>query len=37
MGTIELVLAIWEAMRPYALVSAAGALIGLLFFVVAWG
>lgn len=37
MGTIELALAVWEAIRPYALASAGGALIGLLIFAVVRG
>lgn len=37
MGTMELALAVWDAVKPYALVSAAGALIGLLLYCVVWG
>lgn len=37
MGTMELAMAIWEAVRPYALASAGGALIALLFFCLARG
>ncbi len=35
-GRIELAMAIWDAARPYALASCAGALIGLLFVAVVW-
>lgn len=37
MGTIELALAAWEAVKPYALASCGGALIGLLIFTLARG
>lgn len=37
MGTIELALAVWDAIRPYALASCGGALIGLLIFTLARG
>lgn len=36
-GRFEIALAIWEVVRPYALASCAGALIGLLFLSLAWG
>lgn len=36
-GRIELALAVWEAVRPYALASAGGALVTLLLFALAWG
>lgn len=35
-GRVELVLALWQAARPYALASCGGALIGLLFYSVVW-
>lgn len=37
MGTIELALVVWEAMKPYALYACGGALIGLLIFTLARG
>lgn len=37
MGTIELALAVWEAVKPYALMACGGALIGLLIFSLARG
>lgn len=37
MGTIELALAFWEAVRPYALASCGLALVVLLFCALAWG
>lgn len=36
-GRVELAMAAWEAVRPYALASCGGALIALLFFALAWG
>lgn len=36
-GRIEIALAVWEVVRPYALAACGGALIGLLFFSLAWG
>jgi hypothetical protein len=36
MGTMELAMAIWEAVEPYALASAAGALIGVLVYALVW-
>lgn len=36
-GRIELAMALWEAVRPYALASAGGALVALLFYCLAWG
>ena len=35
-GRIELALALWQSVRPYALASAAGALIGVLAFALVW-
>jgi hypothetical protein len=37
MGTIDLALAAWEAVKPYVLAAAGGALLGLLFAFVVWG
>lgn len=37
MGTQELVMAIWEAIQPYALIGGAIGLIVLLFCALAWG
>lgn len=37
MGTMELAMAVWEAVQPYALASAGGALVALLFACLAWG
>lgn len=37
MGTMEFATAVWEALRPYALASAGGALVALLFCALAWG
>lgn len=36
-GRVELLLGIWEAVKPYALASATGVLVALLFYCVVWG
>lgn len=36
-GRIDLAMAVWEAVRPYALASAGGSLVALLIFALARG
>lgn len=37
MGTMELAMAIWEAVKPFALAGCGVALVALLFVCLAWG